>query len=363
MNKIYFRTYAIAAFMAIAGISMVGCSKSSNPTNNTPSSITVLTPPAGVVLVGGTQNYQITWSGAGIATPISLEYSLDNGSTWTPIGSLSTNVTSYNWNVPNIASTKAIVRITDHNGLSASSGIFSISFSNTLPTLLVTAPAANEVVTGGSQNYQITWSGTGIATQKTLEYSLDNGATWSQIAVVNSASLSYGWTVPNTASSKAIVRITDKNGLTASSGVFTITATSGLAIGEMDADISGVSFKVLNAKKTALSQLAFSIKGSLEKYNNATFDSVSLTLVIPVQGGLPYTVNAATDDNTQITFCIVNPISGTCATSYTAKKGTGSGTITITSLTPIVEGTFTGTLLSGTNSMTITNGAFKAQFN
>ena len=352
--------------LALTSISISGCSNNSTPTNNTvyPPTMTIMTPTLNNVINGGTQNYQITWSGTGIATQKTLDYSLDNGGTWSQIGVLNTDATSYSWNVPNIASAKAMVRVTDKNGLTASSGIFSITVTGTLPSITITAPTYNEVITGGTQNYPITWSGTGITAQKTLEYSLDNGSTWTQITVLNAAVNSYNWNVPNVASNKAIIRITDQNGIRGSSGVFTITATNGLQIGETDATINGGIFKVLDTK-TIKSALTVTVTATLPKKTDATLDSVQLTLVIPIQGGLPYTIDVPTDINgALINYCIKQYPGGFC-NSYKAAKGTGSGTITITNLTPIIEGTFSGTLpfSGGSGSLTITGGAFKAQLN
>ncbi len=235
---------------------------------------------------------------------------------------------------------------------------------DTIPYIIVTSPSANQVIAGGTQNFQISWNGSGIATQKTIEYSLDNGANWSQIGVLNADVNYYNWNVPNVATTQAIIRITDANGLKRSSEVFTITLTATLAVGEMDATVSGTSFKSTNGK--ALNgTLTVTVKASLKKQNNVNLDSVSITMVIAKQGIVPYTIDLATDASSQVTYCIVNPSSGTCATSYTAKKGIGSGTITVTSNTPIIEGVFNGILpeVGGSGSLTITGGSFKAQLN
>ena len=139
------------------------------------------------------------------------------------------------------------------------------------------------------------------------------------------------------------------------------TTPPSLTTGEMDAKISSAPFNSLNGKAINGS-LTVTVKASIKKQNNAALDSVSLTLVVAKQGGLPYTLDLASDDYSQITYCIVNPSSGTCASSFTAKKGLGSGTITITSLTPIIEGTFSG-ILQGSGTVSVSNGAFKAQLN
>lgn len=81
------------------------------------------------------------------------------------------------------------------------------------------------MISGGTVNYQITFTATGNVTEeKTLEYSLDGGETWTLIGVMNSDAESYSWDeVPNTATTQALIRIQDSNGVTGISGLFTIT--------------------------------------------------------------------------------------------------------------------------------------------
>jgi hypothetical protein len=61
----------------------------------------------------------------------------------------------------------------------------------------------------------------GVTANRSLQYSSNNGADWTVFGSVNGAT-TYQWTVPNTPSTDAIVRVVDDNGLTGRSGVFTI---------------------------------------------------------------------------------------------------------------------------------------------
>ena len=248
--------------------------------------------------------------------------------------------------------------------LNSGCGSSSNPTTSTTPSIVVTSPASGQVIVGGSPNFMINWSGTGIASQKTIDYSLDNGVTWTTIGSMNADVTYYSWNVPNVASTKAIVRITDANGLKGLSGTFSISLTQTLAVGEMDATVGGVVFKSLNGKALNGS-LTVTVKASIKKQNNANLDSVSITMIIGKQGTIPYTIDLSNDATSSINFCIVNPASGTCSKSYAAKKSIGSGSITITANTPIIEGVFSGTLpeVGGSGSLTITNGTFKAQLN
>jgi hypothetical protein len=195
---------------------------------SSPGSIVFIHPSPGEIIVGGTPNYQVMWTGSGLTADKVLELSLDGGLSWKPIGSISTDNFVYNWNVPDTASTQAIIRITDKNNVTGSSGIFTIKSSKPNPgTIVVINPSAGEVIAGGTTGYQITFTAVNVTPQKIFEYSLDGGATWSLIGILNSDALSYSWAnVPNVATTQALVRITDANGATGSSVLFTITLSA-----------------------------------------------------------------------------------------------------------------------------------------
>src|SRR5205814_524560 len=152
-----------------------------------------------------------------------LDYSLDSGMTWRSIGSITNDSLRHSWNLPDTFSSKAVVRVTDTNNLTGRSGIFTIS------KLMVLRPARADSVQRGALNYQITWTGAGTASNKTLSLSLDSGLTWTSIGSVRSDALSYSWNVPDTASRKAMIRIVDTNGLTGLSGLFTIYTAKSIA--------------------------------------------------------------------------------------------------------------------------------------
>jgi hypothetical protein len=192
--------------------------------------LTVIRPALRDSIKGGTLNYQITWTGSGIAPHKTFEYSLDSGSTWSTIDTFTTDLFVHNWNVPDTTSTKALVRITDQNNLRGVSGIFTIVSSKSLDSIMVARPALAEIITGGMQNYQITWTGTGLTSQKIFALSLDSGLTWKTIDTLSADVFTHSWNVPDTASTRAIIRITDHNGITGKSGVFTIKSSQTPAI-------------------------------------------------------------------------------------------------------------------------------------
>src|SRR5689334_9135776 len=84
----------------------------------------------------------------------------------------------------------------------------------TAGSIVVVRPAAGDTLTGGTRNYQVTWSGTGINSVKTFEYSLDSGITWTTIGTQVSDSYLYNWNIPDTTGDHSLLRIVDKNGTT-----------------------------------------------------------------------------------------------------------------------------------------------------
>jgi endonuclease/exonuclease/phosphatase family metal-dependent hydrolase len=98
------------------------------------------------------------------------------------------------------------------------------SGGGTTPAVTVTSPNGGESWAGGGSR-SITWTSSGVTNVK-VEYTL-NGSTWSVITASTAASAgSYAWTVPNTATTAAKVRVTDAANAAvtdASDAAFTIT--------------------------------------------------------------------------------------------------------------------------------------------
>ncbi|MFI5264533.1 MAG: T9SS type A sorting domain-containing protein, partial [Candidatus Kapaibacterium sp.] len=217
--------------------------------------IIVIRPAPGEIIIGGTKFYQISWTGSGIATQKTFALSLDGGLTWNTIGTFSTDAFTYNWNVPDTASTVAVIRITDANGNSGKSGFFTIQSSQSgSGSIVVTHPVPAEQLFGGTLNFQIMWTSTGVAAQKTIELSTDAGVTWTTIGTVTSDVLSYGWNIPNITTTHAFIRITDANGLTGMSGQFSITSSASVS-----SDMAKAGYAVSNYPNPATSQTTIAL--------------------------------------------------------------------------------------------------------
>ncbi len=130
------------------------------------------------------------------------------------------------------SSTTYWYQVTAVDGAGNQSGVSNTASATTLAppatSLTLTSPNGGESWSGGNSR-AITWTSANVSNVK-LEYSTNNGSSWTVIASSVAASTgSYTWAVPNTATTQARVRISDaQNGTPAdtSDGVFTITSSS-----------------------------------------------------------------------------------------------------------------------------------------
>jgi hypothetical protein len=172
-----------------------------------PGSITVTAPNGGESWVGES-THAITWTSANFSGDVMLEYSLNGGSTWTTISASTANDGTENWVLPNAPTTQARVRVTSVNdgGVSdVSNANFTITAAPT-PTLTVTAPNGSEslVVSTGTT---ITWISANVSGNVKLEYSTDDGSTWTTITVSTANDGTEAWTTPNVLTTQARVRV------------------------------------------------------------------------------------------------------------------------------------------------------------
>ncbi|MBI4930066.1 MAG: hypothetical protein HY841_04825, partial [Bacteroidetes bacterium] len=191
-----------------------------------PTPIITVTAPNGGNTLYIAQNFNITWTSAYLSGSfVKIEYSSDNGSTWTTVINSTNNSGSYLWtNIPNAPSSVCLVKISDA-GFPATYDVSNAVFTIAIGTITVTSPNGAENWTGCSVR-SITWSQTGTSGFFNVEYSTNNGVSWSSLATNYSGS-SFSWTVPNISTTQALVRVTDynNNAITDNSNaVFTITS-------------------------------------------------------------------------------------------------------------------------------------------
>lgn len=168
-------------------------------------SIALLSPNGGEVWYGG-QDKLIRWSSNGIPEPVNIQLSSDGGANWQEIAGVE-NLGEYNWNVPKIFSDSNLVRISSSSrpGLADTSDA---NFSIKRPEISVVSPNGGEEWAAGS-NQEIQWSNVGPIENVDLALSIDNGATWLEIANGLANSGKHEWQVIQELTDSALVRVWD----------------------------------------------------------------------------------------------------------------------------------------------------------
>ncbi|MDP2915495.1 MAG: SBBP repeat-containing protein [Candidatus Aminicenantes bacterium] len=190
-------------------------------------SIVVTSPNGGETLHTGL-THDITWLSFGQVGNVRIEYSTDSGTTWTDITGSTENDGSYNWLVPDAASTSCGVRISeaeDGDPSDINDVVFEISNN---PIIIVTSPNGGESWAVGSTK-DITWLSAGVAGNVKIEYSTDNNATWTEITGSTENDGIYAWLIPDAASDTCLVRISradEGTPVDLSDAVFSIKAAS-----------------------------------------------------------------------------------------------------------------------------------------
>ncbi len=173
--------------------------------------ITILTPNGGDTLGACTQT-SITFEKSPAYSNANIEYTLNGGSSWTSLvannnyGTTSTSFT-YNWSIPNIASSNVKIRVYPTGNISL--GDSSNSALTIKKAVTIVQPAY-----GGTMQvatvYPIKWKSEGISNLYDIAYTTNGGTTWTNIVTAyNTANSTYNWTVPNTVSSNCKIRVRD----------------------------------------------------------------------------------------------------------------------------------------------------------
>ncbi len=169
-------------------------------------SLTLITPNGGETFVAGTKA-NISWDWEGSIANVKLEYSSDGGTNWNSIVTSTTNDGSYLWTVPNISTSNLLLRITNVNDVNC------YDISNSTSTIVtaqidVTFPNGSEQLVVG-EKYPISWNWSGTFSNVKIEYSTNNGSSWSTVDASDPNDGSFVWTVPSTPSNQCIIKISD----------------------------------------------------------------------------------------------------------------------------------------------------------
>jgi uncharacterized membrane protein len=179
------------------------------------SPIAVTAPNTAVTWAAGSTR-TVTWTHSlGAAQTFDVDFSADNGVTWTSLatGVLAATSTTgtYTGLMPTTLTTQAVVRVSP-TGLPINGDISNVVFSLVAPAITVTAPNTNvNWATGSSKN--VTWShNLGTLENVLIEVSRDGGSTWSVLTASqpNSGNTSgtFSWTVTGPATTSGRIRVT-----------------------------------------------------------------------------------------------------------------------------------------------------------
>jgi hypothetical protein len=152
----------------------------------------------------------ITWTAVNV-TQVLMDYSLNAGTTWSPIVTTPVPATpgSFAWTLPNLSCSQVKVRVRDYsnpNYFAASSSIFTIY----IPLILQSPNGGSGVSFPINSTQSIIWNATNVNSVM-LDYSVNGGNSWDPIVStpVTASVGSYPWVIPNVISDQAKVRIVD----------------------------------------------------------------------------------------------------------------------------------------------------------
>ena len=170
-----------------------------------PDNAITVTAPNGGEVIAALSNYNITWTNTASASgQYNVQYSADNGSSWSTIIS---NVTGnqYTWtNIPNVPAATYLVRVQDAAN-TCKNDVSNANFTVTAPQPVLTYPNGGEQFQWG-QSINITWNASTFYSNVRLEYSIDNGTTWTLITSSTTNDGTQSWTVPQLNSTTCLIK-------------------------------------------------------------------------------------------------------------------------------------------------------------
>lgn len=169
--------------------------------------VRLLSPNGGECLIAGSE-YEITYLAGCEFKQVSLEYSVNNGTDWIDI-EVAANTGSYLWQVPDISTNEAIVRIAGHGDHpkvpDVSDAVFSICAH---PLITVMSPNGGECLLAG-QEFEIQWEACCCIDTLKIQYSTDGGDDWNTVIYKTENDSSFLWTVPDVHSTECLIKVAD----------------------------------------------------------------------------------------------------------------------------------------------------------
>ncbi|MCP5107583.1 MAG: hypothetical protein GY950_29615 [bacterium] len=276
--------------------------------------ITIVSPNGGETLVVGS-SHNIFWASSGTVGNVKIQYSTNNGSSWSTISSSTSNDGNYSWTVPNAVSSSCKVKISeasDGSPSDTSASTFSIVSASTA-TLTVTSPNGGESLAVGSSQ-AITWTSTGTVGNVKIQYSINNGSSWTTISSATTNDGTYSWTVPNAVSSSCKLKISE-----ASDG--------------SPSDTSNSTFSIVSATSPTITVTSPNSGESLEagSSHSITWTSTGTVGKIKIKystdnGGSWSTIISSTSNDGLYSWTVPGENSSLCLVKVSEKDGSPSDT-------------------------------------
>ncbi len=317
--------------------------------------VTVTAPNGGENWTVGTSR-NITWTSTGTISNVKIEYSTNSGTNWITVVSSVSNSGSYAWTVPNTASTTCRVRVSDAavsttNDMSNANFTISASVTN---SITVTAPNGGENWTVGTSR-NITWSYTGTISNVKIEYSTNSGTGWITVTSSVSNSGSYAWTVPNTAATTCLVRVSDASASATndvSNASFTISTGGGYITAETESNNTNATANGPVGSGTAVTgSVSSSTDVDYFTFTTGSVGTISVSLSIGTSSDLDWYLYDASLTEKAKGYTTSNPETGSYANApagtYYIKVNGYSGATSAYTLNVTYPGT-------ATNSLTVT---------
>lgn len=168
--------------------------------------LSVTSPNGGQTLIlGNLQN--LTWISGGPIDNVKIELSRNGGGSWEVLTNSAANSGIYPWQVSGAVSNNCLLRVSDAadgSPVDLSDGTFAIANL----AIILTAPNGGELWSYNT-TYAIEWSTNGQVSGIRIEFSTNNGTSWTLITPTAPNTGSYNWAVPNNLSDNCLVRVSD----------------------------------------------------------------------------------------------------------------------------------------------------------
>lgn len=177
--------------------------------------VTITAPTSGNIwVVGDTED--ITWASVGgVSDNLVLEYRVGESGEWVEIATAEANDGTYAWSgIPEgAAGDQVYIQLTDSERETVTDISEPMQILS-LPLITITDPNGGEEAIIGSE-YTITWTSIGQSLEEggvyysliDIYYSTDNGSNWNLIAYHAANTGSYPWSVPDSESSEALIKV------------------------------------------------------------------------------------------------------------------------------------------------------------